>query len=232
VCIRARGRTSFDAWQRFGGGRQARRRTLLTSSDRGWSAGLKQEMRRRGRCQFRGRLRPGRSRVRRQRQNRRHGRHRSSDQLYQCADRTIRIERSVRMMAGSTLAQQIPAGIERRRPGRVRNEIVEMNVPERQCQLDCQREQRQTRAQMQPRSKPAHLSVFILYVCRDDPYVCRDDPYVCRDVDPYSPASRPAPRRYVGYSRNSITSRQGGAATYFVTSPRSASLASSDAGSR
>ena len=218
MCIRARGRTSFDAWQRFGGGRQARRRTLLTSSDRGWSAGLKQEMRRRGRCQFRGRLRPGRSRVRRQRQNRRHGRHRSSDQLYQCADRTIRIERSVRMMAGSTLAQQIPAGIERRRPGRVRNEIVEMNVPERQCQLDCQREQRQTRAQMQPRSKPAHLSVFILYVCRD--------------VDPYSPASRPAPRRYIGYSRNSITLRQGGAATYFVTSPRSASLASSEAGSR
>jgi hypothetical protein len=223
VCVRARGRTSFDAWQRFGGGRQARRRTLLTSSDRGWSAGLKREMRRRGRCQFRGRLRPGRSRVRRQRQNRRHGRHRSSDQLYQCADRAIRIERSVRMMAGSRLAQQNPAGIERRRPGRVRNEIVEMNVPERQCQLDCQREQRQTRAQMQPRSKPAHLSVFILSV-----FIL----YVCRDVDPYSPASRPAPRRYVGYSRNSITSRQGGAATYFVTSPRSASLASSDAGSR
>jgi hypothetical protein len=225
VCVRARGRTSFDAWQRFGGGRQARRRTLLTSSDRGWSAGLKQEMRRRGRCQFRGRLRPGRSGVRRQRQNRRHGRRRSSDQLYQCADRAIRIERSVRMMAGSTLAQQNPAGIERRRLGRARNEILEMNVPERQCQLDCQCEQRQTRAQMQPRSKPAHLSVFILYVCRDDPYVCRD-------VDPYPPASRPAPRRYVGYSRNSITSRQGGAATYFVTSPRSASLASSDAGSR
>jgi hypothetical protein len=132
-----------------------------------WSAGLKQEMRRRGRCQFRGRLRPGRSGGRRQRQNRRHGRRRSSDQLDQCADRAIRIERSVRIMAGSTLVQQNRAGIERRRLGRVRNEIVEMNVPERQCQLDCQREQRQTRAQMQPRSKPAHLSVFILYVCRN-----------------------------------------------------------------
>jgi hypothetical protein len=137
-------------------------RSPATISNRGWSAGLKQKVRR-GRQSQPSRCRQGeRATVRRQRHCRcRRGRP-GGGQLDQRADGAISAERSVRLGDRCRVARQgrILRRRRRCRPGRSQGESIEMDVPERQYNLHRQREQRQAGTQSYVRPEPVHHYAF------------------------------------------------------------------------
>jgi len=129
-------------------------------SGRGRSAGLERKMRRSRSCQSGSGWRIDRAEVSGQRQCRCRGRRRSRRQLNQCADWAIRIEGSVRLVDRSACTRStgsIRHG-RRRRLGRSPRELIEMQVTERQDQLDRQREQRQAGTPAYVRPEPVHLA--------------------------------------------------------------------------
>ncbi len=161
-----RERRSFAACRRFQPGIpcQAVRRPPATISDRGWSAGLKQKMQRSRQCQFSGRLQGDRARVRGRRQCRHRSWRRSGGQLDQRADCTISADRSVRFVDRTKRARRGRTGFLRHRRrcrlGRIPTKGIEMDVPERQYDLDHQREQRQAGTQAYLRPEPVHHYAF------------------------------------------------------------------------
>ncbi len=115
-------------------------------------------------CQFSCCLQPHRAKVRGQRQCRRRGRRRSGQQVDQCADWTMRVDRSVRFMGRSVRARRgrtrsISHG-RGRRSRRRRSEGRDMDVPKRQYDLNRQGEQRQATTQAYLRADPVHPYAF------------------------------------------------------------------------